>query len=149
MCTEYIHRCGQISGRRCFTHHMSYSALQLCSWPGAACWPPSSYRPQAPVSRGGLKCGDPAHRRRWLGSGPACWNSAACPTAHPDPEQAKKCLISLLICDERPPDQSHVNAAAQHDLRSRLRRTDGAPLDLRLVYTGPTPNGSTQRSYVQ
>ena len=63
-----------------------YSAVQQCSWPGAACWPLSSSRPCCPVSCGHLLCAEPAHPQHWWESGPACWNSAACLTAHPAPE---------------------------------------------------------------
>lgn len=67
-----------------------YSAVQRCSWPGAACWPLSSSRPWGPVSCGCLRCAEPARRRRWWGSGPACWNSAACRTARPAPGHHSK-----------------------------------------------------------
>lgn len=68
----------------------TYSAVQLCFWPGAVCWPLSPYRPWGPVSCGGPKRAEPAHRRRWSESGPACWNSSACLTAHPAPERRSK-----------------------------------------------------------
>lgn len=119
MCRTYSWRCVWQSGR---AHEEGvglraswpYSAAQRCFWPWAACWLLSSFRPWGPFSCGGPKCAGPARLQHWSESGPACWNSAACLTAHPAPEHSSKSNMSRTVCDIYLDTAPHVCLSLKH-----------------------------------